>query len=316
MPATIAEYEKAMDLFRNGDPDGNGAKDTYGMSNSMFKNIYAAYGLTSVPGDHTNMTALKQQEDGSMVFSCATDRAKEVLALLADWYSKGYIDPEYITGENRGGYTHLSLAYTTGTIGVSGLGYFYHWYPETSSVADELTANGLAINYVPGVPIVGPYGDSGATQRSLEANSVLITSVGAEKPRVLDTALAILNKMYSDDEDYYVLNTYGIEGVHWAYDDKGERVSLLGDVNPRRVGIEVLTFASQNPDMSRRFAGALYSEWGDKYFAYPGLITPSVVPAKDYADANARYLQDLTKLTTETFTAIVTGAQSVDTFDA
>ena len=49
-------------------------------------------------------------------------KAKEALALLNRLYKDGVLDPEFITGENQGGYWALSHAFINQRIGLSCLG--------------------------------------------------------------------------------------------------------------------------------------------------------------------------------------------------
>ena len=52
---------------------------------------------------------------------------KEALTYLRKWYKDGVIDPEFVTGENKGGYKHLSHAFINGKIGMTSMGNYYHW---------------------------------------------------------------------------------------------------------------------------------------------------------------------------------------------
>ncbi|QOR85902.1 extracellular solute-binding protein [Geobacillus stearothermophilus] len=96
-PKTIEDLEKIMDAFVNKDPDGNGKKDTIGLTLAS-KNglatwladgsfIFGAYG-NYVPGSWS------KGEDGSLVYGSVQPSMKKALEKLNEWYKKGYLDKE------------------------------------------------------------------------------------------------------------------------------------------------------------------------------------------------------------------------------
>ena len=106
VPETIAEFEEAFLKIRNDDPDDNGAKDTYGFSapgahenapkyrrgRGFFEDVFGAYG--TLPWQWV-------EQDGRLVYGFTTPGAKEAMELLADWYAKEIIDPEWVTDPHR-----------------------------------------------------------------------------------------------------------------------------------------------------------------------------------------------------------------------
>lgn len=96
-PKTIEDLEKIMDAFVNKDPDGNGKKDTIGLTLAS-KNglatwladgsfIFGAYGNYE-PGSWS------KGEDGKLVYGSVQPSMKKALAKLNEWYQKGYLDKE------------------------------------------------------------------------------------------------------------------------------------------------------------------------------------------------------------------------------
>ncbi|MGL6220588.1 MAG: extracellular solute-binding protein, partial [Lacrimispora sphenoides] len=106
IPETIDEWEEAMKRFTENDPDGNGKKDTYGMSNTTMNAIFGAYGAIPLKEFRSNGTQnlFMTKKDGKLVYAATQPETRQALEKLADWYKKGYIDPEFVTGENTGGY--------------------------------------------------------------------------------------------------------------------------------------------------------------------------------------------------------------------
>ena len=94
MPTDLASFEEVLRAFTFDDPDGNGVDDTYGMNGNgryYFNYVFAAYGIMK--------NSYYQLDDGSVVYSNATEDFKEVMKLLQGWYKEGLIDPETITDD-------------------------------------------------------------------------------------------------------------------------------------------------------------------------------------------------------------------------
>ncbi len=123
-PETLDDLEVVMDAFTNKDPDGNGKKDTFGLTIG-FKNwvntwmsdagwVFGAYG--TMP-NQWNLT-----EDGKLEYGSVTPGAKQALATLQSWMSKGYI-PEEV-----GVYDETKAAEEF-TAGKAGIVVGPHWMP-------------------------------------------------------------------------------------------------------------------------------------------------------------------------------------------
>jgi len=94
-PTTIEELETVMDAFVNGDPDGNGKKDTLGLAvtlevfNSWMADPSWVFGLFGgKPG------VWQEAADGSLVYGSVQPETKLGLAKLREWMEKGYLDKE------------------------------------------------------------------------------------------------------------------------------------------------------------------------------------------------------------------------------
>lgn len=94
MPTTVEEFHDVLYAFTYNDPDGNGVDDTYGMNGNgryYFNYVFGAYGIAK--------DSYYAQDDGSVIFTSATEEYKEVMKLLQEWYKEGIIDPETITDD-------------------------------------------------------------------------------------------------------------------------------------------------------------------------------------------------------------------------
>ncbi len=127
IPETLEEVETALYAFVNDDPDGNGEKDTYAMSDRAMAPIFGAFGGLPLfmDGKKISWTLVNGKIDASIT----TPAMKDALTLLNKWYNDGLIDPEWITGENKGQYWGKSVTMFNGTIGFTQPGMFYHIAP-------------------------------------------------------------------------------------------------------------------------------------------------------------------------------------------
>ncbi|MEF3305395.1 ABC transporter substrate-binding protein [Paenibacillus sp. GYB003] len=125
-PATLDELEAVLDAFTNGDPDGNGKRDTIGLAlagkNSLNGWMGDASFLFGAYGDQPYQW--NRMKDGTLAYGSVQPSVRQALARLADWYGKGYIDPGFATHDEQ---KAASLA-ADGKAGVvSGPGWMGGW---------------------------------------------------------------------------------------------------------------------------------------------------------------------------------------------
>ena len=132
-PETLDELHDLLWKFTYEDPDGDGVQNTYGISSDAMRLVFGAYGVN--PGaadgrtDHSAFQFLDDDHDGTneFVYSATSKRYQEALKVLKTWYDEGIIDPEFITGENTGGYWAISHSMVNHRIGCTVRGNYYHW---------------------------------------------------------------------------------------------------------------------------------------------------------------------------------------------
>lgn len=98
-PETLEDIERIARAFVERDPDGNGKRDTVGISGyrnivygqkpriNGFDSVFNAFG--AYPGNWV------RDSGGEIIYGSVAPEAKEALALLADWYKRGLIDPDF-----------------------------------------------------------------------------------------------------------------------------------------------------------------------------------------------------------------------------
>lgn len=252
VPTTLDEFHDVMLAFVNDDPDGNGKNDTAGMGERTFNAIFGAYGLRCVTGGNPNFKVEEMQlgNDNVPFFPYITDRAKEVLALLHEWYLEGIIYKEFVTGENHGGYNWLSHAFMNGEIGVT-CAQPYHYLTASTDTSDpknwgvcmqEFKALNPDADIVIGPAPIGPDGESGTEGWNKVGRLTVITTKCAEDPRKVEKFLEMLDAYYSDPE-YAQLVNYGIEGKHFEKTDYGN-VRIMEGTDLRKEGVLQVDFGS------------------------------------------------------------------------
>lgn len=316
VPTTLEEFEKVMVAFVEDDPDGDGKKNTAGMAERTFNAIFGAFGLRCVTGAQPNFKVGEMQlgDDNVPFFPWIRPEAKTVLALLNDWYNRGIVSKEFITGERHGGYNWFSHAFMNGQIGVT-CAQPYHYLNASTDTSDpdnwgqcmkELKALNPDADIVFGPAPIGPTGLSGTEGWAKIGRLTVITTKCAEDPRKVDTFLAMLDAYFSDPE-YATLANYGIEGVHYAKTKYGNQ-RLMADPDLRREGPlqfdfgGTTYFARHVNDIKTSFG---HEVTGNGYWRFPAPAT------KEFSEAIAT----LTTLTQQTYYDIISGSKPVSYFD-
>jgi putative aldouronate transport system substrate-binding protein len=323
MPSTIDEMEEALYAIRNNDPDGNGIKDTYGMSNTAMNAVFGAYG--AIPLKEFRGTGAQSlfytMKDGKIEFACIQPEMKEALAKLQQWYKDGVIDPEFITGENTGGYWAVSQAFDNGKVGVTGMALSQHWMPPKKegesgnqcyasfAAANPGTKWGETIDIGPAIE--GPEGKSGTHCWGAYGNSgYAFTTKAVKDPRKVEAILAIIEDRSTDD-DFYMMTNYGIEGTHFSFNENNipkrlEPYTKTSEYSKAGVGVFKVGFNGK----VEKEVNAQSFEFFDQYKTngYQDIPVPPV-------EAGNQYLTDLKTFTLDAYIKFITGEESIDKFD-
>lgn len=177
-PKTLADMAKVMNAFVNDDPDGNGKKDTYGLAVGL-KNgysswmtdagfVFGAYG--AIPG------SWDPNSSGKLVNGSIQPQAKQALATLKDWMSKGYISKDAATQDE----TTASKLFTSGKAGMM-MG--PNWIPAWP--IPDLIKNNPKATYE-AIPLPkGPTGLAGAAGNNPPSNGYLFINKDCKHPEAV-----------------------------------------------------------------------------------------------------------------------------------
>lgn len=253
LPMTVDGFIDLMYRFANEDPDGNGVKDTYGFSTTAIDALFGAYGsYVNVTGAFTTSPGWGSHwfvgDDGKIINSDILPQNKEVLAIVKQAYADGVLDPEFITGENTGGYWAISQGFINGVFGVSALASIGHYY--TKDVANDAggrcaqeywAVNGEDAEFVYGPWPAGPEGEYGwrvGYAVGVGENMLYNASLN-DDPEKMAAILAIMDIFYTDD-DLSILASIGVEGETFDYTDSGSYAARLTNEEMNAKGVWVL----------------------------------------------------------------------------
>ncbi|MEK3885704.1 extracellular solute-binding protein [Paenibacillus sp. PL2-23] len=326
-PETLEEFEALMYKFALEDPDGNGKKDTYGLSYSAMAAVFGAFGYMPdiFNGDKGNDQLIWQERDGQLVYSGIQPEMKEALTLLNKWFKDGVIDPEFITGENQGGNWALSHAFINGRIGTSGQGYFYHWIPKLGSKNSGLNFTELgklnsaaAEAIIQGTPPVGKDGKQGMWQQNMMSGSFVSFGKHIEnEPGKLIRMLEMLETMNATYHERSIM-WYGLEGTHWHYvEEDGQKAAT--QIDPKtHTAAEMAKLGGHlviNPFQMlehQNIDNKLRNEFGAANKLNENGIQNKLLTA---LESEGKYRAELEKLQEEAYITIVTGDKPISYFD-
>lgn len=323
LPKTIDEFVALMYRFANEDPDGNGVKDTYGCSESVLRAIFGAYGST-----YDNQIWLDDGE-GNLVCTDVSENNRAALELCAKLYADGVLDPEFVTGENNGGYWAVNHSFINGVVGASCHASIDHYRrPEVCGdnggpVAIEWYAiNGTDSDFVYAPWPAGPDGEYGLEigyAVSAGAGHVLNGALNND-PEKLAAIFQIMN-LFTIDDELMIRNVWGVEGEHYAVNEDGSFTSLAETAAGNEFGVKCLR-GIYGPEKA-------YSEMGMylDFYANPTIKNRLDFFENEQCDSYRRnavtallpsqsdYASELATLRAETFVNIITGVASIDTYD-
>lgn len=323
LPMTLDDFVALLYRFANEDPDGNGVKDTFGCSESVVRAIFGAYGSSY------NSRLWLEDGEGGLIASDVKPANKDALELLKKLYDDGVLDPEFVTGENNGGYWAVNHAFINGVIGASCHASIDHYRrPDVMGdnggpVAIEWYAiNGADSDFVYAPWPAGPDGEYG-----LDVGYPVSLGTGYaydarlnDDPEKLAAIFKIMD-IFGTDDEIMLLNCWGVEGEDYAVNEDGSLTNFLNTTDRNEKGIRVLR-GLFGPEKVNSERGMFLDFYGDKtiknrldFFENPQCdmyrknIVTGLLPSA------SEYNSELDTLRNETFVAIITGTQPLDSYD-
>lgn len=162
VPKTLEELEAVLEAFTNGDPDKNGAKDTYGVA--VGANSGNQMPLSDWMGDIQFIFGEDQPYmwllggDGKLSYGSIQPKIKRGLEVLQKWYTKGYISPDFVTHDA----SKAAGEFTSGKAGVFFAPGWCGGWPVGNGV-DQAKSEGMVFNPQPYPLPSGLDGETGRT---------------------------------------------------------------------------------------------------------------------------------------------------------
>jgi putative aldouronate transport system substrate-binding protein len=266
VPTTLEQYEEALKKIVEGDPDGNGKKDTYGI---------VGQGVIVADGDGAFGAAFGTHDptynaDGGMIYHSLTPQYTELVAWFRKLYSQGILPKEFATMKK----TQAEEMYQTGRAAsfVRGTRYIYDWEQGAKKVQPE--AKFIALP-----PMKGPKGYS--VQLSTGVNGGFYISKKVPEAKVKQI-LKYLDASASKEITDLAYN--GIEGVHYTMEGGQRKPTALGskEINTTSLGATVLAYTQwgkvDNPGAPKAYNDEKHKEVADyeklgKVNPFDGLVS-------------------------------------------
>ncbi|MDR6550869.1 extracellular solute-binding protein [Paenibacillus qinlingensis] len=308
VPETIDEFTAAFAALKK--------IGVYGMSTpgnsyyNQFHSIFGAYGV------QPTQWMLK---DGKVVNAAVQPEAKEALTKLVEWYKAGYIDPDFVTGQDLGPkFTQGKFAFNDN----SNVSAVDESNPNSAiSLLKKANPNGTIVF---GPPPVGPQGKSGAWAWGTAGNIWAFGKQLEKSPEKLQKALQIIDEIQNNEEVWLAL-AWGEKGKHYDFNDPAAGVSaglkrIGAFTDPSKLQAEGI------PDLANgttAWAAQPNIDIVAKYYnknildAFKTYNKPvnDIFGKSDSLPSSGKFWGDLIKLKTDTYAAIVRGDKPVSYFD-
>ncbi|MDF2646501.1 MAG: hypothetical protein K0Q73_2306 [Paenibacillus sp.] len=245
-PTTVDELLEVAKAFTEKDPDGNGKKDTFGLTGSglqAFEPIYGAYGVTAT--FETTQFFLK---DNKLVNTIYEPGLKDALQTIKKFLDAGVVDPELIS--NKG--TMAKDKAFQGKAGIINTEWAQIVKDDVVKVWKE--ANPKA-EWVQLSPPKGPTGVQNSNSVNIGAASGLwvIPKRLESQPDKLSKILELMN--YVSSQEGNLLMQFGLKDVHYKQ-ESGKTV--ITEQGKKEAGFTWLYQFSGRPEteyLKTKFAG-------------------------------------------------------------
>jgi len=204
IPTTLAEVESAFAAYRAMYPKDYPWTAAGKVTWQCFDLVFNAYGI-----DNGSMHVV----DGTVRQYFATPDYKKALELLASWYKKGYIDPEWLTYGNP----DKTALWSKGKFMVMEWMSRNEWLASPSSFSEQLIRNVPGAQPVPGAHIRADK-NTKPVQRVWDPFLTQTIAFGKHLDKDHDKIHKIMavGDLISQDKEVKMLAAYGVEGQHYT----------------------------------------------------------------------------------------------------
>ncbi len=215
VPTNYDEFVAMLDAFTNNDPDGNGKKDTYGITMPGLVSAETPYAIYQREFYQDAEPGFYQKADGTWVDGMQEPEMAEALQRMKDAYKAGYIDQEVVTNKTS---TSREKFYA-GQVGT-----FNYW----AGTWNQTLQNNLTAQNPDG--IVAPIPAIAETNYIERPSTALVITTAAENPEGI---FKYLVEYSHDGGEGQLLFTRGVEGEHYTVEN-GKYTQLTDVENPKK----------------------------------------------------------------------------------
>lgn len=331
MPTTMDELYQVMAAFKNNDPDQNGVADTVGLIlNKDFLTMSSADALGIFNGFNAYPSAWVEDSAGKLVYGSTQSQTKEALAFLNKLYSEGLIEEDFSVKD-------VMKASELPAAGTGGVQYGAMWnamWPLQSSLDNNPKAD-----WEP-VAIVSNTGEPAKPQIRLNVPYYYVVSADCENPEALIKMLNFFVEKFGytsgDEYNKYLTADNGIPSfaihetmfktynalknleayrhVNAAFDSNdtaalsAEELSYYDSIKKFREGDPTLAGTEKTFGKTGAFSAMEYYYTNDLFMLDKFYGAPTETMKKK--------MQLIKDKENETFTKIIMGIETVDSFDA
>ncbi len=220
-PKTVEDVYNMAKAFREQDPDGNGVKDTYGIALSKYTGPFDIMQTWFGAGNGW------VEEEGNLVPVHQTKEYMEALTWLRKMYEEDLVYKDWAVRDS----STWSDSVKNGECGI-----FVDVLDSSRRIWDYFVTNEVKAVTGDGLASMGFVGaiakDKSSEHKTLATSGYngffVITKAAAKTKEDVEKCLHFLDKMC--DDEMLVLADYGLEGIDWEKNDKGEIKVITTDL--------------------------------------------------------------------------------------
>jgi putative aldouronate transport system substrate-binding protein len=242
-PATVEEFFAVAQAFTNNDPDGNGKKDTYGLTGTGIATFSSIFGSLGV-GLSGGLPAI-YIKNGQLVSSVTDPDARDAILAAKHFIDAGVVDPEILANSTE---QVLQDKAFQGRVGIVRIGWSGFMKDEHIAMAKAGNSNAEwipihVLNNGNGKALNGVY-------QIGTAPHMFAVPVSIAKDTIKRNAIFNLLNYVSQGEGY-LLAQYGIEGVNFRMNNGKVEPITFSDIG--HVWLYQFTGRDEMPYLAARF---------------------------------------------------------------
>lgn len=306
VPTTVSEWETVLTAFK----EKKGAYAPMSLGGDL-----GLYGQGFGISGGTVFSSPWQNVDGKVVFSNTSDNMKAFLTVLADWYKKGLIDPDFMTKQSA--FFADTAMVTTGQTGI--FNSIYTLPDMFKGASEDKDFEVVAIKNP--IPDSGEEGRVGYVIPVIGGAGMAVSADSKNK----EIAMKWLDYMYS--EEGALLANYGVENDTFTFNEQGKPVFTEKITkNPDGMAMaQAMAFYTLPPsflacyyDWTRELAGVSESSihmmdvWKEQKtdYNYPAQATMTNEENREFASL---YTSNIQTYAAEKITQFITGVNDINT---